>query len=147
MKTYPVANGRIWIGCSSLLTLSVVSLLVCRQYRKGTSAKGDAIRIGVVSIRNHPELDYSLSPSPSPSPSPLLVRGLSQAKCRETPTNHKRKWLKHWGRLAELKLKWSTHQLIYIGNTNLCCSQSPMYIQAVQNVLLTCVPRQHSLKC
>ena len=28
-----------------------VSLLACRQYRRRTSAKGDALRIGVVSIR------------------------------------------------------------------------------------------------
>ena len=31
-----------------------VTLLACHQYSRGTSAKGDAIWIGVVSIRNHP---------------------------------------------------------------------------------------------
>ena len=46
-------------GCKSARTSRKkkgggVSLLACRQYRRETSAKGNAIRIGVVSIRNCP---------------------------------------------------------------------------------------------
>ena len=37
-------------------------------------------------------------------------------------TTHKLEWLEHWGRLAELELKWSTHELVYVGNTNVAQS-------------------------
>ena len=33
-------------------------------------------------------------------------------------TTYKLEWLEHWGRLAELELKWSTHELVYVGNTS-----------------------------
>ena len=33
-------------------------------------------------------------------------------------TNHKLEWLEHWGRLAKLELKWSTCELVYVGNIN-----------------------------
>ena len=89
MSISPAANRRILIGCTSLLTPSVVSLLACHQYGRGrTSANGDAIQIGTVSKRNNPELDCSPSPFPSPSPSLLLVRGLSPARCRAALTTH-----------------------------------------------------------
>ena len=120
----PDSTGIKEKGCKSARTSrrkrgGGVSLLACRQYRRGTSAKGDAIRIGIVSIRNHPQLDRSPpSPSPSPSPSPLLVRELSPARCRAALTSHTLEWLEQWGRLAELELKWSTCELIYVGNTN-----------------------------
>ena len=119
MSISPVANGRIWIGCTSLLTPPVVSLLACHQYGRGrTSANEDAIRIGTVSKRNHPELERSPSLSPSPPPSLLLFRGLSPTRCKAALTTHKLEWHEHWGRLAELKLKWSTCELLYVGNTN-----------------------------
>ena len=73
----------------------------------------------VDSIRNHPQVDRSPPcPSPSPSPSPVLVREMSPARCRAALTSHKLEWLKQWGRLAELEMKWSTCELIYVGNTN-----------------------------
>ena len=119
MSISPVANGRIWIGCTNLLTPSVVSLLACHQYGRGrTSANVEDIRIRTVSKENNPELYCSPSPSPSPSPSLLLVRGLSPARCRAALTTHKLEWHEHWGKLAELKLKWSTCELVYVGNTN-----------------------------
>ena len=66
-------------GCKSARTSRKkrggrVSLLACRQYLRGTSAKEDAIRIGVVSIRNHPLLDCSppLLPLHNPPPHPWL---------------------------------------------------------------------------
>ena len=33
---------------------------------------------------------------------------------RAALTTHKLKWLEHWGRLAELELKWSTCELLYV---------------------------------
>ena len=33
-------------------------------------------------------------------------------------TTHKLRWLEHWGSLAELKLKWSTRELVYVGDIN-----------------------------
>ena len=37
---------------------------------------------------------------------------------RAALTTHKFEWLKHWGRLAELELKWSTQELVYVRNIN-----------------------------
>ena len=37
---------------------------------------------------------------------------------RAALTTHKLEWLEHWGKLAELELKWSTREHIYVGNTN-----------------------------
>ena len=64
----PGSTGIKKKGCKSARTSRKrrVSLLACRQYRRGTSAQGDGIRIGIVSIRNHPQLDsYPLSFPPS----------------------------------------------------------------------------------
>ena len=51
-------------------------------------------------------------------PVPLLVRELISARCRAALTSHKLEWLELWGSLAELELKWSTCELVYVGNTN-----------------------------
>ena len=32
-------------------------------------------------------------------------------------TTHKLEWLEPWGKLAELELKCSNHELVYVGNT------------------------------
>ena len=58
------------------------------------------------------------SPTPSPSPSPLMVSELIPARCRAALTSHKLEWLEQWSRLAELELKWSTCEFVYVGNTN-----------------------------
>ena len=53
----PGSTGIKKKGCKSARTSrrkeggGAVSILACRQYRRRTSAKGDAIQIGVVSIR------------------------------------------------------------------------------------------------
>ena len=35
---------------------------------------------------------------------------------RAALTTHELEWLEHWGRQAELKLKFSTHELVHVGN-------------------------------
>ena len=73
MSISPVANGRIWIGCTSLLTPSVVSLVACHQYGRGrSSANGDDIRIGTVSKGN---LETRLLPLSFPFTIPLPTPG------------------------------------------------------------------------
>ena len=92
-------------------------------------------------------------------------------KGRAALTTHKLEWLEPWGKLAELELKCSNRELvyiyIYIENANVtqstqhklltyvhnCLSLSCLfnnlqciYIQAVSSVILTFVPRQHVLK-
>ena len=37
---------------------------------------------------------------------------------RAALTTHELEWLKHWGKLAELELKCSYRELVYVGNTN-----------------------------
>ena len=84
---------------------------------------------------------------------------------RAALTTHKLEWLKPWGKLAELELKCSNRELVYVGNTNIRQSTlhtlltyitdyrchvfftiSNVYIQVVLSVILTFVPRQHVLK-
>ena len=84
---------------------------------------------------------------------------------RAALTTHKLKWLEPWGKLAELELKCSNRELVYVGNTNVTQSTlhtlltyttayrchdfftiSNEYIQAVLSVILTFVPRQHVLE-
>ena len=38
--------------------------------------------------------------------------------CRAALTTHELEWLEPWGKLAELELKCSNRELIYVGNTN-----------------------------
>ena len=163
----PGSSGIMKTGCKPARTSRKkrggggVSLLACRQYRRGTSAKGDAIRIGVVSIRNHPQLDRSPPRLPLHHlpPHSWLENWVPLGVHRAALTSHNLEWLEQWGRLAELELKWSTclcwkhnrntehlthllmtayrRRLVY----NLQC------IQTVLSVILTFVPRQHILKC
>ena len=84
---------------------------------------------------------------------------------RAALTTHELEWLEPWGILAELELKCSNRELVYVGNTNVtqstlhtllayltaycchfCLTISNVYIQAVLSVILTFVPRQHVLK-
>ena len=84
---------------------------------------------------------------------------------RAALTTHELKWLEPWVKLAELELKCSNRELVYVGNTNVTQSTSHtlltyitayrcpsfftisnIYIQAVLSVILTFVPRQHVLK-
>ena len=44
-------------------------------------------------------------------------------RCRAALTTYGLEWLEQWGSLAKLKLKWSTRELVYIGNTHV--TQSP----------------------
>ena len=37
---------------------------------------------------------------------------------RAALTTHKLEWLEPWGKLAELELKCSNRELVYVGNTN-----------------------------
>ena len=37
---------------------------------------------------------------------------------RAALTTHELEWLEHWDRLAELELKWSTREFVYVGNTS-----------------------------
>ena len=83
---------------------------------------------------------------------------------RAALTTHELEWLEPWGILAELELKCSNRELVYVGNTNVTQSIlhtllayltayrchffltiSNVYIQAVLSVILTFVPRQHVL--
>ena len=41
-----------------------------------------------------------------------------RGKNRAALTTHKLKWLEPWGKLAELELKSSNRELVYVGNTN-----------------------------
>ena len=81
---------------------------------------------------------------------------------RAALTTHKLEWLEPWGKLAELELKCSNRELVYVGNTNVTQSTlhtlltyitaycwhvfftiSNVYIHMVLSVILTSVPRQH----
>ena len=86
---------------------------------------------------------------------------------RAALTTHELEWLEPWGKLAELELKCSNHELVYVGNKNVTQSTehilltyiymyayrcnvfftiSNVYNQVVLSVILTFVPRQHVLK-
>ena len=39
-------------------------------------------------------------------------------KGRAALTTHELEWLEPWGKLAELELKCSNRELVYVGNTN-----------------------------
>ena len=41
---------------------------------------------------------------------------------RAALTTHKFEWLEPWGKLAELELKCSNRELVYVGNTNVTLS-------------------------
>ena len=48
----------------------------------------------------------------------LLVSNLGNTKNRAALTTHELEWLEPFGKLAELELKCSNRELIYVGHTN-----------------------------
>ena len=43
---------------------------------------------------------------------------ISSSSSRAALTTHEHEWLEPWGKLAELELKCSNRELVYVGNTN-----------------------------
>ena len=94
-----------------------------------------------------------------------MTRDVPCTLIRAALTTHELEWLEPWGKLAELELKCSNRELVYVGNTNVTQSTlhplltyttayrchafftiSNVYIQAVLSVILTFVLRQHVLE-
>ena len=48
----------------------------------------------------------------------LRSRDKKTVYTRAALTTHELEWLEPWGKLAELELKCSNHELVYVGNTN-----------------------------
>ena len=48
----------------------------------------------------------------------VLVNGPIVLIIRAAFTTHELEWLEPWGKLAELELKCSNRELVYVGNTN-----------------------------
>ena len=48
-----------------------------------------------------------------------LIDKVKMSIYRAALTTHKLEWLEPWGKLAELELKCSNRELVYVGNTNI----------------------------
>ena len=58
------------------------------------------------------------SPLKNKKPKEIATDNFGHPVSRAALTTHKLEWLEPWGKLAELELKCSNRELVYVGNTN-----------------------------